>query len=165
MAPKSAVTRGRGRRTRRNLEPSRGSAAQEQHSPVREQSPPILTTAIPRGSGADFARDFLHTLQGYIQQQTMPQHKPEPHQATPRTNEVVEQFRRFSPPKFHGKEGPEAAEEWIEEMERIFGHLECTESQKVSCARFQLVEDAGHWWKSQERILTEEQKQNLTWER
>ena len=151
MPPKPTTPRGRGRgkgrgrgQTRRNLETPVGPATPGQHPPTPEQSSQPSATA----SGADFAREFLNTLHGYMQQQTTPQQGQGQSQATPKTNDVVEQFRRFSPPKFRGKESPEATEEWVEEMERIFGHLECTESQKVSCATFQLIEDAGHWWKS-----------------
>ena len=131
--PVAPGKRGRGRPTRnKNPEPSVGSATHEPYPPTQalpvaqDLPPPAADAAAARGSGADFAREFLHMLQGYIQQQTTPQHGQVP-PPPPRTNEVVEQFRRFNPPKFKGKEGPEATEEWIEEVERIFEHMECTE--------------------------------------
>ena len=49
-------------------------------------------------------------------------------------------------------------------MERIFELLEFSEIQKVSCARFQLAENAAQWWKSQERTMTEGARHALTLE-
>ncbi|KAK6163678.1 hypothetical protein DH2020_000542 [Rehmannia glutinosa] len=114
-------------------------------------------------SGANFARDFLNTLQDFLQQQTPTNNVRDEPRPEMRTNEVVEQFHRFAPPRFKGKEGPIAAEEWLLKLERIFDHMECTEEQKVRCAIFQLADDAGHWWASHARTMTEEQKQTLTW--
>ncbi|XP_057775166.1 uncharacterized protein LOC130994153 [Salvia miltiorrhiza] len=56
-------------------------------------------------------------------------------------------------------------EEWIRELERIFEHIECTDAHKVSCAVFQLCEDASHWWESFKRSMTEQARQGLTWNR
>lgn len=36
-------------------------------------------------------------------------------------------------------------------MERIVKHLSCTDTQKVLCAEFMLVDDVGHWWESVSR--------------
>jgi hypothetical protein len=77
---------------------------------------------------------------------------------------VVEQFRRYKPPTFNGREGPLAAEEWLRALERIFKHIACSDTQKVSCAVFQLAEDADHWWESYQRTRTEAQQLELTWE-
>ncbi|XP_022855142.1 uncharacterized protein LOC111376413 [Olea europaea var. sylvestris] len=76
---------------------------------------------------------------------------------------IVEQFRRFKPPSFDGKGDPFAAEEWLRRLEGIFEHMNCSDAQKVSCAKFMLTSDAGHWWDSETRTKTVEQLCNLTW--
>lgn len=63
----------------------------------------------------------------------------------PHTNDVIEQFRYFAPPKFKGKEGLIATEEWVLELERIFNHIECIELQKISCVNFHFAENGDHW--------------------
>lgn len=42
------------------------------------------------GTGTTFTRDFLNTLQGFMQQQILPQHKAVPIQTSLRMNEIVE---------------------------------------------------------------------------
>lgn len=79
-------------------------------------------------------------------------------------NTIIEQFRRYHPSTLKGREGPLATEEWLRGLDRIFLYITCTEVQKVSCASFQLVEDAGHWWESVSHNITVEQRNGLTWE-
>ncbi|KAH6794310.1 GRF zinc finger / Zinc knuckle protein [Perilla frutescens var. hirtella] len=78
--------------------------------------------------------------------------------------QVVEQFRRYTPPRFNGRDGPQAAEDWLEELDRIFTHIDCTDEQNVACAVFQLTADAGCWWKHFVSTLSEEEKDQLSWE-
>lgn len=52
------------------------------------------------------------------------------------TTEVVEQFHHYNPPRFNRREGPEVAEEWLEELDNLFTHIDCSDKQKVSCAIF-----------------------------
>ncbi|XP_022853763.1 uncharacterized protein LOC111375195 [Olea europaea var. sylvestris] len=54
--------------------------------------------------------------------------------------------------------------EWFRRLEGIFKHMNCNDAQKVSCAKFMLTNDAGHWWDSETRIKTAEQLRNLTWD-
>lgn len=96
MPPKRVLRRG----TQRNPEPSVGSTTQGQ-----------LEVATG-GSRVEFAKDFLNMLQGFMQQQqATPQNVPNSPPIMPHTNEVVEQFRHFTPPRFKGNEGPIAIEE------------------------------------------------------
>ncbi|KAH6777330.1 hypothetical protein C2S51_008642 [Perilla frutescens var. frutescens] len=62
---------------------------------------------------------------------------------------IVSQFRQMGSPRLKGNEGPLVTKEWIFDLERIFEHLECTDAENVSCAIFQLADDAGHWWQAQ----------------
>lgn len=101
-----------------------------------------------------FVQDLAHALQEVF---------PRRNQQDGR-NLIVSQFRQMGPPKLKGSEGPLVTEEWIFELERIFEHLDCTDAERVSCAIFQLTEDAGHWWQAQVRLMTRERRQSLTWD-
>ncbi|XP_030460042.1 uncharacterized protein LOC115680381 [Syzygium oleosum] len=52
------------------------------------------------------------------------------------------------PPKFDGKGDPEAVSRWVEELEKAFEVLGCTEAEKVTLAVYQLQENASDWWKA-----------------
>ncbi|XP_057811494.1 uncharacterized protein LOC131025719 [Salvia miltiorrhiza] len=106
-------------------------------------------------------QEFIAAMQGFFQQQAQGAQNPQRNN----TSVVVEQFRRYNPPRFDGRSGPLAMEEWIRELERIFEHIECTDAHKVSCAVFQFCEDASHWWESFKRSMTEQARQGLTWNR
>ncbi|XP_057775343.1 uncharacterized protein LOC130994315 [Salvia miltiorrhiza] len=69
----------------------------------------------------------------------------------------------MAPPTLKGNEGPLGTEEWMRQMERIFNYMRCRDDSKVTCAAFQLIDDAGHWWKSETATLTEEQVRAITW--
>ncbi|XP_022874170.1 uncharacterized protein LOC111392996 [Olea europaea var. sylvestris] len=77
---------------------------------------------------------------------------------------IVEEFRRFKPSSFDGKGDPFAAEEWLRRLEGIFEHMNCNDAQNVSCAKFMLTNDAGHWWDSETCTKIAEQLCNLTWD-
>ena len=48
--------------------------------------------------------------------------------------QLVEQFMKLKPPKFHDCGDPEAAPRWVEELEKIFKVLGCTDEEKVTLA-------------------------------
>ncbi|MQL84447.1 hypothetical protein Taro_016952 [Colocasia esculenta] len=52
-------------------------------------------------------------------------------------------FRSLNPPRFAGSPDPDEAENWQEEIERIFQVME-----KVVLATFQFTKDARAWWKA-----------------
>ncbi|XP_056163637.1 uncharacterized protein LOC130136990 [Syzygium oleosum] len=62
--------------------------------------------------------------------------------------QLVEQFLKMKPPKFNGKGDPEAAPDWIEELEKAFEVLGCTDAEKVTLAAYQLQSSANDWWKA-----------------
>ncbi|XP_057791109.1 uncharacterized protein LOC131008233 [Salvia miltiorrhiza] len=93
---------------------------------------------------------------GFIPEQPIPQVAPE------RTAE--EKFRKEKPPTFDGLGDPADAEKWVRAVERIFSYIRCDDEDKVTCATYQLVDEADFWWESVKRTMTEEQWENFTWE-
>jgi hypothetical protein len=64
------------------------------------------------------------------------------------TNELrMDHFLRYEPPKCKGKYDPDGAQEWIDDIERIFRAMACTDAQKVMLATHVLAGDAEHWWR------------------
>ncbi|MQL79304.1 hypothetical protein Taro_011742 [Colocasia esculenta] len=57
-------------------------------------------------------------------------------------------FRRLNSPRFSGSPDPDEAENWQEEIERIFQVMQCTNREKVVLATFQFTKDARAWWKA-----------------
>ncbi|XP_030444639.2 uncharacterized protein LOC115667163 [Syzygium oleosum] len=63
-------------------------------------------------------------------------------------HQLVEQFLKLKPLKFDRKGDPEAAPRWVEELEKVFEVLGCTEAEKVTLAVYQLQDNASDWWKA-----------------
>ncbi|MQL73422.1 hypothetical protein Taro_005780 [Colocasia esculenta] len=57
-------------------------------------------------------------------------------------------FRSLNPPHFFGSPDPDEAENWQEEIERIFQVMQCTNMEKVVLTTFQFTKDARAWWKA-----------------
>ena len=68
--------------------------------------------------------------------------------ATRPMSKLVEQFLRLKPQRFNGRGDPEAAPRWVEELEKAFEVLGCTEEEKVTLAVYQLQENANDWWRA-----------------
>ena len=59
---------------------------------------------------------------------------------------VMNDFLNMRPPLYRGDPDPNSAEEWIEELEKIFELLQCSEQQKVRFATHMLKGNAAKWW-------------------
>ncbi|XP_048131544.1 uncharacterized protein LOC125314113 [Rhodamnia argentea] len=69
---------------------------------------------------------------------------------------LVEQFLKLKPPKFSRSGDPEAAISWIEELEKAFDLLRCTNEDKVILAVYRLQGTASTWWRaSKDRVFPE----------
>ncbi|XP_030470573.2 uncharacterized protein LOC115688788 [Syzygium oleosum] len=66
---------------------------------------------------------------------------------------LVEQFLKLRPPKFAGTGDPEEAESWIDELQKAFELLRCSEEDKVTLAAYQLQGNASYWWKATKEIV------------
>ncbi|MQM20103.1 hypothetical protein Taro_053118, partial [Colocasia esculenta] len=56
--------------------------------------------------------------------------------------------REAHPPTLFRSPDPDEAENWQEEIERIFQVMQCTNKEKVVLATFQFTKDARAWWKA-----------------
>ena len=63
-----------------------------------------------------------------------------------------EKFLKLDPPTFAGKPDPDAAENWILEVERVFQVLVVPEDKKTLYGTFRLLGAARHWWDTTRNI-------------
>jgi len=61
---------------------------------------------------------------------------------------MLETFLRNHPPTFKGRYGPDGAQTWLKEVERIFWVMQCNEVQRVRFGTHILAEEADDWWVS-----------------
>ncbi|KAF3772006.1 hypothetical protein EJ110_NYTH58996 [Nymphaea thermarum] len=76
------------------------------------------------------------------------------------TTVTFHHFMTMQPPVFTGDGSPDKAEEWIEEIERIFEVLEVPGG--VNFGSYMLKGDAQRWWKSTREIQFADQ-QTISW--
>lgn len=76
---------------------------------------------------------------------------------------TFEQFNRTHHPIFDGRGDANAAEDWIHDIEEIFGVLECTDQQKVRFVAFKLSGEAKKWWNSEKVIRETEGTGLIVW--
>ncbi|XP_027368665.1 uncharacterized protein LOC113874650 [Abrus precatorius] len=74
----------------------------------------------------------------------------------------LSEFRKNDPPQFTGVDGPDAAELWIREIEKIFLTMGCVEERKVLYATYLLTGDADMWW-HRARAMLEARGEVITW--
>ena len=60
--------------------------------------------------------------------------------------QLVEQFLKLKLPKFTGRGDAELAPRWVEELEKAFNVLKCTDTERVDLAVYQLQDSANDWW-------------------
>ena len=68
-------------------------------------------------------------------------------------NRGMSEFQRMSPPGFEGGFNPNGAQRWVQEMEKRFETLGCTDVQKATYAVFMLSGEAETWWKHARQVL------------
>ncbi|CAL0314075.1 unnamed protein product [Lupinus luteus] len=74
----------------------------------------------------------------------------------------LDEFCRRQPPRFEGGFAPKAANEWIQELEKIFRALMCADDQKVTYATYMLSKEADNWWEFTRRQMVHEH-QVVSW--
>ncbi|MCH90386.1 TIR-NBS-LRR resistance protein, partial [Trifolium medium] len=72
-------------------------------------------------------------------------------------------FSQYNPPKFNGEHDPDKADRWLENIEKIFEMLHCTDVKKVEYGTFLLRAEAESWWRGERQIM-ENNHEVLNWE-
>ncbi|KAF1883353.1 hypothetical protein Lal_00042235 [Lupinus albus] len=75
----------------------------------------------------------------------------------------MDEFCRRSPSQFHGGFAPNAANEWIQSLERIFRAMGCGDVQKVTYASYMMAKEAENWWEMTRRQM-EDEGTVVTWD-
>ena len=75
----------------------------------------------------------------------------------------MERFQKYNPPVFEGTFDVQVAEDWIDQLEKIFEVLDCPSGRKARLAIFKLEKDARRWWRNTELIL-QAKGVPVTWE-
>jgi hypothetical protein len=76
---------------------------------------------------------------------------------------VLTSFNHQSLPKFRGEGGVDAADLWLQTMEKIFGAIHCPEGEKVTLATYQLLGDSEYWWRNTS-LMMEVAHEEINWE-
>ncbi|XP_061366444.1 uncharacterized protein LOC133309664 [Gastrolobium bilobum] len=72
------------------------------------------------------------------------------------------EFRKHKPSTFRGDYNPEAAMEWVKELEKIFLVMYCPNTHRVNFATYLLIGEAEHWWTNTKRYF-QSQGTEITW--
>ncbi|XP_047175192.1 uncharacterized protein LOC124842695, partial [Vigna umbellata] len=75
----------------------------------------------------------------------------------------LESFLQHHPAKFSGKCLPDEADQWLQDMERIYNAKRCPDENRLAFTEYLLTGEASHWWASVKAILTDAQNP-ITWE-
>jgi len=65
--------------------------------------------------------------------------------------------------KCNGKTSPDAADQWLKDLERIFDAKPCSAENRLAVTIYMLTAEADHWWTSSKSIM-EERGEPVTWE-
>ena len=67
----------------------------------------------------------------------------------------LEDFLKHHPVKFGGKTSPDAADQWLKDLERIFDAKMCPEESRLAFTVYMLTGEAEHWWVSLKSMMEE----------
>jgi len=75
----------------------------------------------------------------------------------------LDDFLKHHPMKFNGKTSPNAVDQWLKDIERIFDAKMCPTENRLAFAVYMLIGEAEHWWINMKSIM-EEREELITWE-
>lgn len=104
------------------------------------QVPPCKEVPTPdESSSMDHIRETLVGMTVVLQQQIEPN--------VPRRQRQILALL-LKPTKFKGGPDPLDVEEWIQQIEKLFRAIQCTEEDKVILTTFPFESETEHWWKA-----------------
>ena len=71
----------------------------------------------------------------------------------------LEDFLKHHPAKFDGKTSPDAADQWLKDLERIYDAKMCPAEDMLAFFVYMLTGEAEHWWSNTRSILEERMSQ------
>ena len=74
----------------------------------------------------------------------------------------LEDFLKHHPVKFDGRVSPDAADQWLKDIERIFDAKMCPTENRLSFVVYMLTGEAEHLWICMKSIM-EERDKPITW--
>jgi len=75
----------------------------------------------------------------------------------------MEDFLKHHPTKFNWKTSPDAADQWLKDLERIFDAKMCPAENRLTFTVYMLNGEVEHWWTSI-KFIVEERGEPTTWE-
>jgi len=75
----------------------------------------------------------------------------------------LEDFLKHNLVRFNSKTSPDAANQWLKDMERIFNAKMCPIDNRLAFMVYMLTEEAEDWWINTKSIM-EERDEPVTWE-
>jgi len=58
----------------------------------------------------------------------------------------IEDFLKHHPMKFDGKTSPDAADQWLKDLERIYDAKMCPAENRLAFLVYMLMGEVEHWW-------------------
>ncbi|KAF3775812.1 hypothetical protein EJ110_NYTH49604 [Nymphaea thermarum] len=138
-----------------NAQASLGAQTPPRQTPPVDQQALLLTTLQTLTS-------IVQSMAGNQRSQASPTGDTTAPPKEKATTVTFHHFMTMQPPIFTGDGSPDKAEEWIEEIERIFEVLEVPGGNKVKYGSYMLKGDAQRWWKSTREIQFADQ-QTISW--
>ena len=119
---------------------------------------PRPPTPTPTPPSVDALARAMEMLAAAMQQQaTYPQWRPTIASSSAGYHQSEQmgltEFMRHNPPRFGGDLGPDAAEKWLREVEKIFEATLCPEDRKLTFGKYLLVDEAEFWWSGTQRMM------------
>jgi len=75
----------------------------------------------------------------------------------------LEDFLKHHPMKFDGKTSPDAIDQWLKDLERIYDAKMCPAEKRLVFSVYMRTGEVDHWWISTKSII-EERDEPVTWD-
>jgi len=99
----------------------------------------------------DAHRQHMEALHQLEENRTVaPAFGPEPQPAVREWS--FKDFLKHHPAKFDGKTSPDAADQWLKDLERIFDAKMCPVENRLAFSVYMLTGESEHWWISTKSI-------------
>jgi len=138
------------------------ASMQRQAASLEQQQAVMQQMEAARVAAEDAHRQHMEALRQLEENRVAtPVFGPEPR--PPVREWSLEDFLKHHPVKFNGKTIPDAADQWLKDLERIFDAKMCPAKNRLAFAVYMLTGEAEHWWISMKSIM-EERDEPVTWE-